>query len=171
MDIMEAIRTRRSHRAYLPDEVSEEDLQTVLEAARLAPTACNNQPFRIIVVKDKVLREKLGPACRGQKFIAEAPVVLVGCGREDQAYPKQGGWMNTFAIDTTIVFDHITLAATALGLGTCWIGAFEEDAVRQVLGIPPTVRVVCLMPLGRPADAPAARPRKPLEALVAHDGW
>ncbi len=171
MDIMEAIRTRRSHRAYLSDEVSEEDLQTVLEVAQLAPTACNNQPFKVIVVKDKALREKLVPACRGQKFIAEAPVVLIGCGLEDQAYPKQAGWMNTFALDTTIVFDHITLAATALGLGTCWIGAFEEEAVRQVLGIPPTVRVVCVMPLGKPADAPSARPRKPLSELVANDRW
>jgi len=171
MDVMEAIRTRRSNRAYLPDEVSEADLATILEAARLAPTAANKQPFRIIVVRDQGLREKLVAACRGQKFIAEAPVVLVGCGLEDQAYPKQGGTMNTFAIDTAIVFDHVTLAAAALGLGSCWVGAFEEEAVRPLLGIPPTVRVVCLLPIGKPADSPSARPRKPLGDLVSYDRW
>jgi nitroreductase len=79
--------------------------------------------------------------------------------------------MNTFAIDTTIVFDHLTLAATAVGLGTCWIGAFEEDAVREVLGIPADWRVVCLTPLGVPAEHPEARPRKPLAELISEDGW
>jgi len=143
----------------------------VLEAAQLAPTACNNQPFRIVVVRDANLRQKLVPACKGQKFVAEAPVVLVGCASERDSYPNQGGWMNTFAIDTTIVFDHITLAAVAVGLGTCWIGAFEEDAVRDVLGIPKTWRVVCLTPLGFAAESPDARPRKALDELVCEDRW
>ena len=171
MDVMEAIRTRRSIRKYLPDPVSDEDLATVLEAAQLAPTACNNQPFKIIVVKDAGLREKLVPACKGQRFVGEAPVVLVGCAFEPEAYPSQAGWMNTFAVDTTIVFDHITLAATALGLGTCWIGAFDEESVRDVLSIPADWRVVCLTPLGKPAEAPPARPRKPLQQLVSEEGW
>jgi nitroreductase len=171
MDVVEAIRTRRSHRAYLPDPVSEADLAALLEVARAAPTAANKQPFRIIVVRDADLRAKLVEACRGQKFVGEAPVVLVGCGLEDQAYPKQGGYMNTFAIDTAIVFDHITLAAAALGLGTCWIGAFEEGAVHELLGLPAAARVVCLMPVGKPADEPGPRPRKPLAELVSYDRW
>ncbi|MBM3473121.1 MAG: nitroreductase [Armatimonadetes bacterium] len=171
MDVMEAIRTRRSIRKYLPDPVSEEALATVLEAARLAPTACNNQPVRLVVVKDAGLREKLIDACKGQKFVGQAPVVLVGCALEADSYPKQAGWMNTFAIDTAIVFDHLTLAATALGLGTCWIGAFDEQAVREVLGIPAEWRVVCLTPLGTPAESPDPRPRKALEEIVSEDGW
>jgi len=171
MDVMEAIRTRRSIRKYLPDPVSEEALATVLEAARLAPTACNNQPVRLVVVKDAALREKLIDACKGQKFVGQAPVVLVGCASEADSYPKQAGWMNTFAIDTTIVFDHITLAATSVGLGTCWIGAFDEEPVREVLGIPANWRVVCLTPLGTPAETPDARPRKPLAEIVSEDGW
>jgi nitroreductase len=171
MDVMEAIRTRRSIRKYLPEPVSAAALATVLEAARLAPTACNNQPIRVIVVKDAGLREKLIGACKGQKFVGEAPVVLVGCGLEADSYPQQAGWMNTFAIDTAIVFDHITLAATSVGLGTCWIGAFDEGAVREVLGIPANWRVVCLAPLGTPAETPDARPRKPLTELVSEDGW
>jgi nitroreductase len=171
MELMEAIRQRRSIRKYLPDPVSDEDLDVVLEAARLAPTAANKQPFKIIVVKDGALREKLVPACKGQKFVAEAPIVLVGCAMEDQAYQSQGGYMNTFAVDTTIVFDHVTLAAWDRGLGTCWIGAFEEGMVREALGIPADVRVVCLTPLGKPAETPEARGRKSLEELVVHDGW
>ncbi len=171
MDVMQAIRTRRSIRKYLPDPVPAEALATILEAARLAPTACNNQPFRVIVVKGAALREQLVPACKGQKFVGEAPVVLVGCALEADSYPRQAGWLNTFAIDTTIVFDHVTLAAAALGLGTCWIGAFEEGAVREVLGIPANWRVVCLMPLGTPAEQPEARPRKTLDELVSEDGW
>ena len=171
MDVMEAIRTRRSIRKYLPDPVSDEQLATVLEAGQLAPTACNHQPFRIIVVKDARLREQLVPACKGQEFVAEAPVILVGCASEPASYPVQAGWMNTFAIDTTIVFDHITLAATAVGLGTCWIGAFIEEEVRLTLGIPESWRVVCLMPLGKPAETPDARPRKALGELVCEDRW
>lgn len=171
MEVMEAIRTRRSIRKYRPDPISDQSLATVLEAARLAPTACNNQPFRIIVVKDAALRQKLVDACKGQKFVGEAPVVLVGCALEADSYPRQAGWMNSFAIDTAIVFDHITLAATSEGLGTCWIGAFEEDEVRRVLGIPSDWRVVCLTPLGIPAEQPAARPRKALAELVCHDRW
>jgi nitroreductase len=171
MDVMEAIRARRSVRKYLPDPVPDDALATVLEAARLAPTACNNQPFRIVVVRDGARRGKLIDACKGQKFVGQAPVVLVGCALEADSYPKQAGWMNTFAIDTAIVFDHITLAATAVGLGTCWIGAFEETEVREVLGIPPSWRVVCLTPLGTPAEQPDARPRKPLGDLVSEDGW
>jgi nitroreductase len=171
MDVMEAIHMRRSIRKYLPDPVPEEALATVLEAARLAPTACNNQALKIVVVKDAALREKLIEACKGQKFVGEAPVVLVGCAYEPDAYPKQAGWMNTFAIDTAIAFDHVTLAATSLGLGTCWIGAFEESAVRDVLGIPVNWRVVCLTPLGTPAEHPDARPRKALGELVSEDGW
>jgi len=171
MDVMEAIRTRRSIRKYLPDPVPDEALATVLEAARLAPTACNNQAIRIVVVKDATQREQLIEACKGQKFVGQAPVVLVGCALEADSYPKQAGWLNTFAIDTTIVFDHVTLAATSLGLGTCWVGAFEEGAVQKVLGIPANWRVVCLMPLGTPAEQPDARPRKTLEELVSEDGW
>ncbi|MBM3501845.1 MAG: nitroreductase [Armatimonadetes bacterium] len=171
MELMEAIRSRRSIRKYLPDSVPEEALATVLEAARLAPTACNNQAFRIVVVKDAALREQLVEACKGQKFVGQAPVVLVGCALEAESYPKQAGWLNTFAIDTAIVFDHLTLAAAALGLGTCWIGAFEEAAVQRVLGIPANWRVVCLTPLGAPAERPDPRPRKALEALISCDGW
>jgi nitroreductase len=171
MEVMEAIRARRSVRKYRPDPVPEAALATVLEAAQLAPTACNNQAFRVLVVKDAELREQLVPACKGQKFVGQAPVVLVGCALEADSYPKQAGWMNTFAIDTAIVFDHITLAATAQGLGTCWIGAFEEVAVQKVLGIPANWRVVCLTPLGTPDEQPDARPRKPLAELVSEDGW
>jgi len=171
MEVMEAIRTRRSVRRYAPDPIPAEKLDTVLEAARLAPTACNYQPFKLVIVKDEATRRQLVPACAGQAFVAEAPVIIVGCAFEDQAYQRQAGSMSSFAIDLSIVFDHITLAAVDQGLGTCWIGAFDEQAVRDIVGVPQDVRVVALTPLGVPAEDPAMPPRKPIEELVCYEGW
>lgn len=171
MEVMEAIRTRRSVRKYAPDPIPDEKLDIVLEAARLAPTACNYQPFKLIIVKDDATRQRLIEACAGQKFIAEAPVIIVGCAFEDKAYQRQAGSYSSFAIDLSIVFDHITLAAVDQGLATCWIGAFDEQSVRDVVGVPQNVRVVALTPLGVPADDPAMPPRKDIEELVCHEKW
>ena len=171
MEVMEAIRQRRSIRAYTPDPITDEQLAVVLEAARLAPTACNYQPFKLVIVKDAELRERLVPACAGQRFIAQAPVVIAACGLERDAYQHMAGSMSSHAVDASIVLDHITLAAVAEGLGTCWIGAFDERAVKEVLGVPRDIRVVALTPLGKPAEEPAMPPRKPIEQLVCYDRW
>ena len=171
MEVMEAIRKRRSIRRYAPDPIPDEKLNVILEAARLAPTACNYQPFRLIVVRDAATRRRLVSACAGQAFIAEAPVVIVGCAFEDRAYQRQAGSYSSFAIDLSIVLDHLTLAAIDQGLGTCWIGAFDEQAVRQVVGVPQEVRVVALTPLGVPAESPRMPPRKDIGELVCYDKW
>jgi nitroreductase len=168
MDLMQAIRDRRSIRAFRDLPVEEEKLQGVLEAGRLAPSARNMQDWRFIVVKDAATRQKLAVAARDQKFVGQAPVVIAACGTSDlvmtcgqPAYP----------IDVAIALDHMTLVAASLGLGTCWIGAFYEDKVKEILGVPPEIRVVALLPLGYPAEQPAPRPRKNLDDIVAWEHW
>ena len=160
MDIYEAIRKRKSIRKYKSEPVSDEKLTKVLEAARLAPSGKNGQPWRFIIVRDEKIRKELIPACRGQAFVAEAPIIVAACGREQDSYQKQGGYMTSMAIDIGITLEHLMLAAAAEGLGTCWIGAFEEKEVKKVLGIPDDLRVVALTPLGYPDQEPSPKPRK-----------
>lgn len=169
--MMDAIKTRRSIRKYKQTPVPEPLLKDVLNAARLAPSADNAQPWKIIVVRDEQTKSRLCPACNGQKFIAQAPLVLVLCGIPDEAYGTAGGYMSSHVIDASIAFDHLTLAAHALGLGTCWIASFKEDKVRELLGVPQDVRVVALTPLGYPDESPARSDRKNLEELFVYDKY
>ncbi len=171
MDVYQAIKQRRSVRRYRPDPVPEEKLKRVLDAMRLAPSGKNAQPWRFIVVRDARVREKLVEACNGQQFVGEAPVVIVGCGWEQKAYPRMGGYWNSLPVDVAIALDHLSLAAVSQGLGTCWIGSFKEDAVKEILGIPEEVKVIALMPLGYPVGEPGTKPRKRLEEVVAFDSW
>jgi len=169
MDVMQAIRQRRSVRLYEDRAVEEEKLQQVLEAGRLAPSARNMQEWKFVVVRDEALRQKLAEAASGQRFVAEAPVVIVACAAEHDHIMSCGH--PSHLIDVAIAVDHMTLAARALELGTCWIGAFDQDKVRRILGIPDTVEVVALLPLGYPGRWPEARPRKSLEEIVCYDTW
>lgn len=166
---MEVIKARRSVRKYRPDPIPEEIFKTIISAARLAPSAANAQPWKFIIVTDEELKLKLINACNGQKFIAEAPVIIVGCGLPDEAYSTVGGYMSSFAIDVTIAMDHLILAAASQGLGTCWIAAFKEDKVREILDIPEDVRVVALTPVGYPDDQPKKSSRKDLAELICYD--
>jgi len=131
MDLMQAIRARRSIRAFLDRPVEEEKLLAVLEAGRLAPSARNMQDWRFIVVKDAATRQKLAKAARDQQFVGQAPVVIAACGTSDLVMTCG---QPAYAIDVAIALDHMTLAAASLGLGTCWIGAFYEDQVKEILG-------------------------------------
>ncbi len=158
MDVLEAIRRRRSVREYLPDPIPEGTLLEVTEALRLAPSACNYQPWRFVLVTDAGLREKLAEACHGQTFVGEAPVIVVGCALPDRAYARMGGTWNSADVDVAIALDHLTLAAAASGLGTCWIGSFDEGKVKSLLRAPAGVKVVALTPLGRPARPELLRP-------------
>jgi nitroreductase len=166
MDIYEAINKRQSIRKYKSDPVSDDKLERILNAVRRAPSGKNGQPWRFIVVKDEALRKALVPACRDQAFIADAPVIIVGCAVEEESYPKQGGYMKSWPIDLGIAFSYLMLAATAEGLGTCWIGAFDEPEVKKALNIPDKFRVVGLTPLGYPVELPPLRTRKPLSDIV-----
>ena len=161
MDVMEAIRIRRSVRKYRSDAIPEAVLDQMIEALRLAPSACNIQPWRFVVVTDPGRRAALVQAAHNQKFIGEAPVVVVGCGFPAKAYQRMGGAGNSVDIDVAIALDHLTLAAAAVGLGTCWIGAFDEKAVKDVIGAPDDAKVVALTPLGYPAEPGMLAPTDP----------
>lgn len=152
MDVMEAIRKRRSVRDYEPRPIPREILESVTEALRLAPSACNFQPWRFVIVTDPDVRRRLAAACRNQRFIAEAPVIVAGCALTDESYTRMGGYWNSCDIDVAIALDHLTLAATGAGLGTCWIGAFSEKDVKDVLGIPANAKPIGLIVMGYPRE-------------------
>ncbi|OYV03094.1 nitroreductase [candidate division bacterium WOR-3 4484_18] len=169
MDVFDAVTQRRSIRAYKPDPVPEDKLNHVLEAARLAPSAKNRQPWKFIVVKDPTIRQALVPACKEQQFVGEAPVVIVGVA-ETTDYVLTCG-IPAHIIDIAIAMTQITLQAMEEGLGTCWIGAFYQDEVKKILGIPPDKQVVELMTLGYPAESPAPRSRKSFEEVFVFDRY
>lgn len=169
MEIMEVIRSRRSIRDYQDRPIERELLMLILEAGRLAPSARNMQDWRFIVVSDNKKRQELSQAAKGQAFVARAPVVIAACGTETEYVMTCG--QHCYPIDVSIAVDHMSLMAAALGLGSCWIGAFHEDQVKQILGIPENIRVVIMLAMGYPAESPAARPRKKLEEIVAYDAW
>lgn len=123
------------------------------------------------MVRDELTRLKIAAAANGQKFIAQAPIVVVACGFPDDAFPTVGGYMSSHVIDVAIALDHMTLAAHALGLGTCWIAWFKEEKVREILGIPEDVRVIALTPLGYPDEVPERTPRKNIEELVVYNRY
>ena len=170
MTVMEAVRLRKSVRAFLDTPVEEEKLNAVLDAGRLAPSANNRQEWRFVVVRDAGTRAKLVAAARNQAFVGEAPVVIACCAETDNHVMTCG--QACYPIDVAIAIDHMALAACEMGLGTCWIGAFHEDRVKELLGIPEEIRVVELLPLGYPADpSPRAKTRMPLDDLVLWEHW
>ena len=170
MDIYEAIRTRKSVRSFLDRPVEREKLARVIEAARLAPSAHNNQEWRFVVVTDPERRRRLAREAAGQAFVGEAPVVIAACAETDGGIMRCG--LPRHPIDVAIALDHLALAAVAEGLGTCWIGAFDAPRVRGILGIPPGIVVVQLMPIGYPRDpAPVPKRRLPLEAILHEELW
>jgi nitroreductase len=171
VDFYETIKLRKSVRKYRRDPVPEESLKKILNAARMAPTAENFQPWKIIVVTDEDIKRKLVPACNNQRFVAEAPVVLVACGLPDEAYPIMGGYMNSYPVDVAIVLDHLMLAAASEGLGTCWIGSFKEEKVAETVGVPQEAKVVALTPLGYPAEEMERTDRKNLTELVSYNKY
>lgn len=170
MDVYEAIRTRKSVRAWRDRPVPEDVLERVLDAARRAPSARNLQEWRFVVVSDPQLRRRLGREAAGQEFVGAAPIVLACCAEADSRVMRCG--QAAYPIDVAIAMDHLSLAAAAEGLGTCWIGSFDEGKVREILGIPPGVRVVELMPLGWPVDpTPVEKNRLALSQIVHRDRW
>ena len=170
MDVYEAIANRKSVREFQDKDVPEEITSRLLEAARLAPSASNRQEWRFIVVRDPATRKQLSEAAMGQKFVGEAPVVLACCAETDGHVMACG--QLCYSIDVAIAIDHITLCASADGLGTCWIGAFDEDKVKGILGIPPQIRVVGLLPIGYPKDpSRVEKNRLPLKDIVKHKRW
>lgn len=169
MTVQEAIQQRFSVRSYEDKPVEEEKLRKVLEAARLAPSAGNRQEWRFVVVQDEATRQKLAEAANGQAFVGEAPVVIVGCAEGEQHVMSCG--QLSYPIDVAIAMQNLALQATEEGLGTCWIGAFNEEEVRRILGLPADVRVVELMPLGYPATSAPPKRRLDFDEIVKWEKW
>ena len=168
---LDLVKKRKSIRSFKNTEIENEKLDYILEAFRQAPSAKNLQPWKLIVVNDKTIIENLVPACRNQKFISEAPIVVIASIKEEEAYATMGGYFNSYPVDIGISFEHMILAAAEQGLGTCWIGAFDEKAVKEVAGIPDKVRVVALTPLGYPNEPGRERKRKTMEEIVSYNKY
>ena len=170
MEFAEVIRNRYAVRAYQSRLVDEEALQRVLEAFALAPTAANRQPFGLIVARTEGRSADLRRVYKADWFAAQPPLVVVACAVPERAWVRGDG-KNYADVDVAIAMDHLTLAAANEGLGTCWIGAFDPQAAREVFGLPEGVEPVVMTPLGYPADAPRPKLRKKLDQLVHMDKW
>jgi len=172
MSVMDVIKLRKSVRSYADAPLEDEALGQILEAGRLAPSARNLQEWRFVVVRDKELLTKLVPACKDQKFVGEAGAVIVACSDLTE-YQMSCGQL-AYPIDLAIAVDHMSLAAAELGVGSCWIGAFYEDKVKELLSIPENVRAAIILVVGRPStplDEIEPKPRKALEEIVRYDAW
>jgi len=169
LDFSELIKTRYSVRAYKAQLVEEEKLQQVLEAANLAPTAANRQPFQIIVINTKDCQEELKRIYARDWFV-QPPLVICICALPSQAWSRRDG-KNYSEVDATIAMDHLILAAAELGLGTCWIAAFDPQAAREILELPDDVEPIAFTPLGYPADEMKKKRRKDLSELVRYEKW
>ena len=164
MEFYEVLKTRRSIRAYKPDAVSDQQLQKLAEAVNLAPTACNKQPFKLLLVRNPEIRKTICSNCRFE-FLAQAPVIAVMLTNEPESWTRFEG--NPAAdIDASIAMEHLVLAAAAEGLGTCWICAFSRPQLNAALKITPPWSVFALSPIGLANGEPRPFTRKPVSEVV-----
>lgn len=174
VSIHEIIKNRRSVRQYSSKPISDKVLKRLKNALRFAPSACNLQPRKFIFITDDNLKTKLSGIANNQSFIAEAPLVIVACGYLDKAYKEMGGYKNSVDIDVAIALDHLTLAAASEGIGTCWIGDFNEEQVKHLLGVPKNVAITAMMPVGYPVSSSlmhsvSEKQRKPESEIFCTD--
>ena len=178
MEFMDVVAARKSVRSYADKPVEEEKLFKILESARLAPSWANKQCCKYIVVKDKAKIQELASGLNG--WLKQAPVIVVACADPKDSGDRNG--MNYYLVDVGISMQQLVLAATDVGLGTCWIGAFDEAKVKKALGIPENIKVVAMTSLGYPADnegfgtkliktAIGGGKRKPLADIVHREKW
>jgi nitroreductase len=174
MDFWQVVENRHSVRSYDPEvDVPQETVEKLLAAALRAPSGGNRQPWHFYVVRDRALREGLMAAAYGQKLLAEAPVVIVVCTDADKSAARYGDrGRGLYCLqDTAAAVEHILLGAAALGLGSCWVGAFDEAAASAALNLPEQHRPVAMLPIGKPARESSARtPREPMENVVTYLG-
>lgn len=171
MELFEAIKKRRSIRAFGKGDVSEEAVAKLVEYASYAPSAGNIQPWEFIVVRNLDLKRRLVVAASNQNFVEQAAVVIVVCADQNRSarrYGPRGSELYCLQ-DTAAAIQNLVLAAHAFKLGTCWVGAFREDQVREALNIPSSVRPIALIPIGPPAETPKARRRRPIKQLIHYE--
>ena len=173
MRIPEMIRDRRSIRAFTDGDISDDEVELLVEAACWAPSAGNRQPWEFVVVRDGKNKRRLVEAAHGQSFIAEAPVVFVVCadpGRSASRYGRRGAELYCLQ-DTAAAVQNLLLTAAANGLGGCWIGAFDEDRAAEAVGAPRGVRPIAIVPVGYPAERPPPRPRRRPSEVIHREGF
>jgi nitroreductase len=171
LDVFEAIKKRRSVRAYADEKVSEEDVERLIDAARWAPSAGNIQPWEFVVVKDVETKRKLSEAALNETFIEKAPVVIVVCAdlnRSSRCYGSRGKHLYSLQ-DTAAATENILLAAQELGLATCWVGAFRDNEVAKAVKAPRNLRPVAIVPVGHPAERPMAPPKRSVNEIVHYE--
>ena len=170
MNVHETIMFRRSVRRYKVDAIDPVVLEKLKTALRLAPSAKNNQPWKFVFIRDENRKKDIAAACGSQLWMSRASVITAGIGFESAAYTFVGGSRSSLDIDIAIAFDHLSLAAAAEGIGSCWIGKFDETAVAKLLNIPDGARVVALMTLGHPESGDAFHldiaQRKPMNRII-----
>ena len=166
MDVYETISNRYSVRSYQDRPVEQEALERILNAGRLAPSATNKQARKFVVAREPELRKALAKAA-DQAFIAQAPVIIAAVSTDPERVMHCG--IPSGPVDCAIALDHMTLSAVAEGLGTCWIGHFDQDACCELLGVPPTGKIVEMLALGYPADSLGAKSRKLLKEVVSYE--
>ncbi len=166
MDIYEAIRARYSVRSYQDREVEQDKLHRVLEAGLMSPSARNRQQRKFVVVSDAKTRQDIAKAA-DQPFLAEAPIIIAVVGLTPDYIMHCD--VPADPVDCAIAIDHMTLAAAAEGLGSCWIGHFDQHACRKILGMPESAKIIELLPLGYPADDGKEKPRRPFEEIVCFE--
>jgi nitroreductase len=165
MSLIDSILTRRSIRRYENKDIPEEMLHQILEAGRQAPSAANMQPVRFVILKDYEAKRKLSNR-RFSRFIKDSPVVIAGCA--NVGHILTGKWA---IVDATIAMQNMVVAAWALGIGSCWIGSFDEKKVKQLLNIPKSWKVVALITFGYPDEQPKQKRKKRLEKLFSFNSF
>ncbi len=168
MDLADAIKNRRSIRTYKKQDLPQETINQLIDAARLAPSAGNVQSWAFVLVSSQQTKQALAKGAYGQKSLEEASVVFVVCAdekRAEESYSERGRTLYCLQ-DTAAAIENILLTACSMGLGTCWIGAFREEEIRKVINAPPEMRPVAMIPVGYPNESPHARARRPASEVV-----
>jgi nitroreductase len=164
VNTLQTIFERRSIRRYTGEGIPEDDLRQILEAGRQAPSAANRQPWHFVVVSQPEQKRRVAQACNGQMWLADAAFILVGVGMPEVS----GKW---YRVDVAIAMENMVLAARSLGYGTCWIGAFNPEQVKEACQLPAEADVVACSPLGVPDISPAARDRKDWDEVFSADKY
>ena len=167
--LLKCIKNRFSVRKFQDRPIEQKKIDILLEAARLAPSASNKQTWHFVVIKDPEKRKQLTRICKGQKFVAEAPITIAIC-ITNLDYVMTCG-QTAPIIDGAIAGEHIVLQAAEMGLGTCWIGAFCHDKMAKLINLPKDYQIVGLLPVGYPAVEKGSRNLKAIENIVSYDSF
>lgn len=173
IDIFDLFKLRRSIRSFTSENISDKEIEKILEAARWAPSAGNIQPWEFIIVRKPEIKKEIARAALNQTFIEEAPVVIVACADESKSgriYGNRGATLYCIQ-DTAAAIENMLLAICALGLGACWVGAFHEDEIKRILKIPRGLRPVAIVPVGHPAEKPIPPPKRKLGEIIHYESF